>query len=152
MGFQCQLTSDNVSVFKNIIKGVYKEFVKSKDKFKALLLLVWLLEFFCSYHFINTRENVVVSTVRKKYEDKGMIILLDNLSKIRNTFVHTPYKTDVIEDSLSILIKYNDLNVVRQFCVVFEEDIDEFTNMYTNILIDYNSNCDVLSALDALKE
>lgn len=128
VSYICKLTKDNKELFKRIIISIYSGSIMVSKEI-AMIVIVWIYEYFCSYHFIDTEVEVTLKSLHKKLNGNMTSIrsLVVILADSRNIFVHTPYMYNV---NTSALLKNNTDENVKIFCSVFEEDASKFESMY----------------------
>lgn len=89
MSYKCQLKTENFEYYRNIIRDLVKDMRRSRSVYLACLVLVWYYEVFCSYHYIDSDEDVKWEGVEKLMNLKGSARTVAYLlNTFRNRFTH----------------------------------------------------------------
>lgn len=136
MSFKNVLSEDNKYLFRKYLKDLYSAVNICRFEI-SVLLLQWIFEYFCSYWFIDTDEDVNITAVKKRMPKEYIAIhgMLSIVYNLRNCATHTPYVIEQLFEKYRLsLIDMNTYENIKMFCSVFEEDASKFESMYKEIM------------------
>lgn len=135
LGSKCTMTTQNKVERKIVLKNMLICAWSTHSVSALYLCIIWIFEYFCQYHFIDTDDDATWSTLQRVIKQSECpMSLLGNLNTWRNELCHL--NTIHIINILKYASHY-DLDDIEKMCYVFEEDADWFAeNIY------YVFNCE----------
>lgn len=103
----------------------------------AMIICVWILEYFRAWWFIDTEEDVVVKEIKRRLHKNGysmIVALFLNYIDLRNILVHTPFTFKTETETTDAVKGQNTHETIQKFCSVFEEDAEEFELIYKDVM------------------
>ena len=137
MGSKCTMTTQNKVERKIVLKNMLICAWSTHSVSALYLCIIWIFEYFCQYHFIDTDDDATWSTLQRVIKQSECPMpLLGRLNTFRNSLCHLNIRKS--QDSVKRFTEFS-LDEIKKMCYVFEDDADWFAE---NIYYVFNCNYD----------